>query len=41
MRLPNIYLILLAMTVVIAVVFSPDPRKVEDVYEIPVRITCW
>jgi hypothetical protein len=41
MKLSNIYLILVAITLVAAVVFSPDPRKEDHAYEIPVRIACW
>jgi len=41
MKLPNIYLILLAITVVIALVFGSGPRNDEHTHQTPVRIVCW
>jgi len=41
MKLPNIYLILLAMTLVMAVAFSRNPRKQETTHKMPIRVVCW
>jgi hypothetical protein len=41
MKLHNIYLVVLAMTLVTVVVFGSRPRKEEHLYENPVGVACW